>query len=51
MSDVFWQPLVICIAGFVLLFVALVLQRTATEIRLRRAGALRARADRSAVQA
>jgi heme exporter protein C len=45
-SDVFWQPLVICIAGFILLFLALVLQRTATEIRARRILALRARAER-----
>ena len=43
-SDVFWQPLVICIAGFVLLFVALVLLRTRTEIRARRIRALEARA-------
>jgi heme exporter protein C len=42
-SDVFWQPLVICLVAFVLLFLALVLQRTGTEIRLRRAAALRAR--------
>ena len=39
-SDVFWQPLVVCIAGFVLLFVALVLLRTRSEIRLRRVHAL-----------
>ena len=43
-SDVFWQPLVICIAGFVLLFVALVIMRTRTEIRARRIRALEARA-------
>jgi heme exporter protein C len=42
-SDVFWQPLVICIAGFVLLFVTLVLLRTRTEIRARRLQALLAR--------
>ena len=42
-SDVFWQPLVISIAGFVLLFVALVLLRTRTEIRARRIHALEAR--------
>lgn len=42
-SDVFWQPLVISIAGFVLLFVALVLLRTRTEIRARRLFALRLR--------
>jgi heme exporter protein C len=39
-SDVFWQPLVICIAGFVLLFITLVLLRTRTEIRARRLAAL-----------
>jgi heme exporter protein C len=42
-SDVFWQPLVISIAGFVMLFLTLVLLRTRTEIRLRRAQALVAR--------
>ena len=42
-SDVFWQPLVLCIVGFVLLFIALVLLRTRTEIRLRRATALQRR--------
>ncbi|PRY80318.1 heme exporter protein C [Yoonia maritima] len=46
-SDVFWQPLVICIAGFVLLFVGLVLLRTRTEIRARRIRALEARARRA----
>ncbi len=35
-SDVFYFPLLISIAGFVLLFVALVLYRTRTEIRARR---------------
>ncbi|WP_299816054.1 heme ABC transporter permease CcmC [uncultured Jannaschia sp.] len=35
-SDVFWQPLVLSIAGFTLLFLALVLLRTRTEIRRRR---------------
>ena len=34
--DVFYFPLLVCIAGFVLLFVALVLYRTRTEIRARR---------------
>jgi heme exporter protein C len=38
--DVFYFPLLVCIAGFVLLFLALVLYRTGTEIRLRRAQAL-----------
>ncbi len=43
-SDIFYVPLLISIAGFVLLFVWLVLLRTRTEIRLRRAAALNARA-------
>lgn len=34
--DVFYFPLLVCIAGFVFLFVALVLYRTRTEIRARR---------------
>ena len=42
-SDVFWWPAVISMAGFVLLFVALVLLRTRTEIRARRIKALTAR--------
>ncbi len=42
-SDVFWQPLVISIAGFILLFIALVLLRTRSEIRLRRIHALELR--------
>jgi heme exporter protein C len=42
-STVFWLPLVVCIAGFVLLFVTLVLMRTRTEIRARRLAALIAR--------
>ena len=42
-ADVFWYPLLVCIAGFVLLFVALVLLRTRTEIRARRLQALLAR--------
>ena len=46
-SDVFWQPLVITMAGFVLLFVVLVLIGTRTEIRLRRARALTLRAARA----
>ena len=47
-ADVFWFPLLVSIAGFVLLFIALVLLRTGTEIRLRRARALAARAGRAA---
>jgi heme exporter protein C len=39
-SDVYWLPLVVCIAGFVLLFMALVLLRTRTEIRARRLSVL-----------
>ncbi len=42
-SDVYWFPLLVCIAGFVLLFLALVLLRTRTEIRARRLSALLAR--------
>lgn len=42
-ADVFYHPLLFCIAGFVLLFVALVFLRTQTEIRARRMRALLAR--------
>ncbi|MFV2052318.1 heme ABC transporter permease [Aliiroseovarius sp. YM-037] len=42
-DNAFYLPLLICIAGFVLLFVALVLLRTQTEIRARRIKALVAR--------
>ncbi len=42
-ADVFWIPLVISIVGFILLFVALVLIRTRTEIRARHLKALLAR--------
>lgn len=42
-ADVFYFPLLVCIAGFVCLFLALVLYRTGTEIRLRRTRALQAR--------
>ncbi len=42
-ADVFYQPLLFAIAGFGLLFLALVLLRTRTEIRLRRTKALIAR--------
>ncbi|KEJ90109.1 heme ABC transporter permease [Sulfitobacter donghicola] len=44
-SNVFWLPLVISIAGFTLLFLALVLYRTGTEIAKRRARALSIRLD------
>ena len=40
-ADVFYYPLLLSIAGFMLLFVALVLARTRTEIRARRLYALR----------
>ena len=43
MHDVFWYPLLVSMAGFVLLFIALVLLRTRTEIRARRVRALLAR--------
>jgi len=42
-SDVFFFPLLICLAGFVLLFVLLVLIRARTEIRLRRLQAIEMR--------
>ncbi|MGV6804940.1 MAG: heme ABC transporter permease [Ruegeria sp.] len=42
-SNVFFYPLLACIIGFVLLFIALVLYRTGTEIRARRIKALLAR--------
>jgi len=42
-ADVFWYPALVAIAGFVLLFVALVLVRTKTEIRARQVQALEAR--------
>lgn len=42
-ANVFYLPLLVCIAGFVLLFLALVLLRTQTEIRARRMRALLAR--------
>ncbi len=42
-SAVFWQPLMLAIVGFFLLFLALLLLRIRTEIRNRRITALRAR--------
>jgi heme exporter protein C len=47
-ADVFWQPLVVSLAGFGFLFLALVLLRTRTEIRARRLMALRAQARAAA---
>ncbi|WP_368187563.1 heme ABC transporter permease [Aestuariibius sp. HNIBRBA575] len=46
-ADVFYHPLLLSIAGFVLLFVGLVFLRTQTEIRIRRARALIARTGRN----
>ena len=43
-SDVFWLPLVVTLAGFVALFLALVLMRTRTELRRRRLHSLAAKA-------
>ncbi|MBM1631583.1 heme ABC transporter permease [Sulfitobacter mediterraneus] len=45
-DDTFFVPLAISMAGFVLLFLAMVLYRTGTEIRIRRAAALLARSER-----
>ena len=39
-SNVFYLPLLVCIAGFILFFLAMVLFRTRTEIRRRRLQAL-----------
>lgn len=47
-SDVFFYPLLVSMVGFGLLFLALVLYRTGTEIRLRRARAMLARQNREA---
>ncbi len=46
-SNVFWVPLLFCIAGFSLLFIALVLTRTRTEIRRRRVVAITIRERRA----
>ncbi|WP_316014852.1 heme ABC transporter permease [Roseobacter sp. HKCCA0434] len=46
-ADVFYHPLLLTMAGFVALFVALVLLRTRTEIRARRLRALSLRDARS----
>lgn len=43
LAPAYYVPLVVCISGFVLLFVAMVLIRTRTEIRSRRLQALLAR--------
>lgn len=44
-ADVFYQPLLLTIAGFVFLFLTLVLIGTQSEIRFRRANALTARRE------
>ncbi len=46
-ANVYWLPLIVTMAGFVALFVALVLMRTITEIRARRIVALMARSERA----
>jgi heme exporter protein C len=46
-ADVFFVPLVVSMIGFGLLFLALVLYRTGTEIRIRRTKALLAREGRN----
>lgn len=43
LDPAYYQPLVVCIIAFILVFVALVLIRTRTEVRLRRLKALEAR--------
>ncbi len=50
-ANVFYIPLLVSIAGFVLLFLALVILRTRTEIRVRRIRALEARAQRGEARA
>jgi heme exporter protein C len=42
-ADVFWYPALVALAGFILLFLALVLLRTRTEIRARRLHAIEMR--------
>ena len=46
-ANVYYVPLLVCIAGFYLAFFALLLSRTRTEIRLRRARALALQGARS----
>ncbi|MEM1313465.1 MAG: heme ABC transporter permease CcmC [Pseudomonadota bacterium] len=47
-ADVFWRPLVVCLGGFFLLFLALLLLRVRTEIRKRRSRAIRLAAGEGA---
>ena len=42
-ADVFYHPLLICILGFVLIFIALTLIGCRTEIKLRRYSAIAAK--------
>ena len=42
-ADVFYYPLIVVMAGFVLLFIALVLLNTRSEIMKRKAGSIIAR--------
>ncbi|PIE11375.1 MAG: transcriptional regulator [Rhodobacterales bacterium] len=42
-ADVFYHPLLVCIAGVILLFIGLVFMRTISEIRVRRIAALQRR--------
>ena len=42
-ADVFYYPLIVVMAGFVLLFITLVLLNTRSEIMMRRASAIMAR--------
>jgi len=46
-ADVFFIPLIISMLGFTLMFIALLLLRTRTEVRARRINALQARARMS----
>ncbi len=50
-DPVFYRPLIVTIVGFYLFFIALLLQRTRTEIRLRRTRALRMAAASDATNA
>lgn len=47
-ADVFWRPLVLSLGGFFLLFLALLLLRTRTEVRKRRVRAIRLAAGEGA---
>ena len=47
-ADVFYHPLLMCIGGFSLLFISLILIGTRTEIKIRRAEALERRSENNA---